>query len=302
MTVIARRIALVVGSLVLLLVLVAAGGYVVSEVKIHHKYDIASESIPIPTDSLSIARGRHLARAMAKCTDCHGEDLGGRIMVSDPAMGKWVTSNLTRGQGGIGGTLRDDDWVRAIRHGVGHDGRPLLIMPAIVYQNLSAGDVGQIIAYVKSVPPVDRELPPLSIGPVARGLIATNTVPFFDAARVDHAVQAPALAPLDGPTPEFGKYIVHTAGCEDCHGPTLAGGKIETGDPSWPPAANITPTGLNEYDEAAFFTVLRTGVRPRGSKINEAMPWVWTREMTDDEIRAVWLYLKTVPPKEFGAR
>ena len=116
MTVIARRIALVVGSLVLLLVLVAAGGYVVSEVKIHHKYDIASESIPIPTDSLSIARGRHLARAMAKCTDCHGEDLGGRIMVSDPAMGKWVTSNLTRGQGGIGGTLRDDDWVRAIRH------------------------------------------------------------------------------------------------------------------------------------------------------------------------------------------
>jgi mono/diheme cytochrome c family protein len=135
-----------------------------------------------------------------------------------------------------------------------------------------------------------------------RGLTASNKVTFFDASIVDHSRHAPALAPPEGPTVEFGDYIVHTAGCAGCHGPTLAGGKIEAGDPAWPPAANLTPTGLKAYDEAAFFTALRTGVRPNGTQINPAMPWKWAREMTDDEIRAVWLYLKTVPARELGAR
>ena len=130
----------------------------------------------------------------------------------------------------------------------------------------------------------------------------TGKVTFFSVERIDHSKSARALAPAEGPTAEYGDYIVHTAGCAECHGPTLAGGKIDVGDPSWPPAANLTPSGLKAYDEAAFFTALRTGVRPGGSKINEAMPWRRTKEMTDDEIRAVWLYLKTVPPREFGAR
>jgi hypothetical protein len=59
---------------------------------------------------------------------------------------------------------------------------------------------------------------------------------------------------------------------------------------------------LKAYNEAAFFTALRTGVRPGGTKLKDPMPVEWTKEMTDDEIRAVWLYLKTVPPKEFGSR
>jgi cytochrome c553 len=302
MNVIVRRAGLVVVSLLVLVVLVAAGGYSASQMRINRRYAVAAETIAIPTDSLSIARGRHLARAMAKCADCHAEDLGGRILGESGAMGRWVTVNLTRGKGGVGGVMRDEDWVRAIRHGVGHDGRSLFLMPSEIFQNLASGDVADIIAYVKSVPPVDRELPPLSFGPVARGLIATDKIPFFSAAYIDHSKPVRGDAPAPGPTAEYGNYIVHTAGCSGCHGPTLAGGKIEAGDPSWPPAANLTPTGLKAYDEAAFFTALRTGVRPGGTKINDAMPWVWTREMTDDEIRAVWAYLKTVPPREFGAR
>jgi mono/diheme cytochrome c family protein len=302
MQVIVRRAGLVVGSLLVLVILLGAGGYAASQTRIARKYAVATETIPIPTDSLAIARGRHLARAMAKCADCHAEDLGGKILGENGAMGRWVTVNLTRGKGGVGGVMRDEDWVRAIRHGVGHDGRSLFLMPSEVFNNLAAGDVGDIIAYVKSVPPVDRELPPISFGPVARGLIATDKVPFFSAAFIDHSRPVRARGPAAGPTAEFGDYIVHTAGCASCHGPTLAGGKIETGDPSWPPAANLTPTGLKVYDEAAFFTALRTGVRPDGTKLNDAMPWRWAKEMTDDEIRAVWAYLKTVPPREFGAR
>lgn len=297
-----RRAALAVGALLVLFVAVAAGGYLVSQGKITTKYDLAPESIPIPTDSISIARGRHLVRAIVKCADCHTEDLGGELVADNAPMGRWPSRNLTRGKGGIGASMKDEDWVRAIRHGVGRDGRGLLIMPSSVYQNLSVGDIGQIIAYVKSVPPVDRELPAISYGPVMRGLTAANKVSFFDATVVEHAKHAPALAPPEGATAEYGNYIVHTAGCAGCHGPTLAGGKIEAGDPSWPPAANLTPTGLKDYDEAAFFTALRTGVRPGGTQIKPAMPWKWTKEMTDDEIRAVWLYLKTVPPRELGAR
>ena len=61
-------------------------------------------------------------------------------------------------------------------------------------------------------------------------------------------------------------------------------------------------TYTSGFTSTAYFTALRTGVRPGGTKINPAMPWAWTREMTDDEIRAVWLYLKTVPARVFGAR
>ena len=199
--------------------------------------------------------------------------------------------------------MRDEDWVRAIRHGVGHDGRSLFLMPSVVFQNLSAADVGAIIAYVKSVPPVDRELPPLSLGPVARGLIATDKVPFFSAALIDHSqARARRRAGRRVRRPSSGTTSCTPRGAPSATARRSRAARSTTGDPSWPPAANLTPTGLKAYDEAAFFTALRTGVRPGGAKINDAMPWRWTREMTDDEIRAVWLYLKTVPPREFGAR
>jgi cytochrome c553 len=297
-----RRVALAAGSLCLLLVLVAAGGYIASERRMTHQYDIAPESIPIPTDSLSIAHGLHLARAIAKCAGCHGNDLAGRAIVDDGPMGRVVSTNLTSGKGGVGGTMRDEDWVRAIRHGVAPDGRPLIIMPAMEFNRLSVGDLGDIIAYVKSRPAVDHEQPPTSLGPVARALIAINAAPMFDAAGIDHSLAPPPLAPADTPSLALGDYITHTAGCDDCHGPTFAGGKIEKGPPAWPPAANLTPTGLKAYDEAAFFTALRTGVRPGGTKLNDVMPWAWTREMTDNEIKAVWMYLNALPPRELGAR
>lgn len=302
MNVILRRAGIILGSLVLLLIVVAAGGYYAAERHVTRRYAVENESIAIPADSISIERGRHLARAIAKCADCHTETLGGQVMIDNPALGRFVPLNLTRGKGGLGATLKDADWVRAIRHGVGHDGRALRIMPAREYNNLSAEDVGAIIAYAKSVPPKDNELPPSTLGPVARGLLDAGKLPIFDAEVIDHAKPVRAIAPPAGPTAEYGEYLAHVGGCAGCHAPTFAGGKIEGGDPSWPPAANLTPTGLKAYDEAAFFSVLRTGVRKDGSKLKDPMPWKWTREMTDDETRAIWLYLKTVPPREFGAR
>lgn len=297
-----RRIAIGAGVLLGAIVLAAAGVYGASERHFSRRYTMAAETIPIPTDSASIERGRHLFRAVAKCAACHTESLGGGPVVDDPAMGRIIAVNLTRGKGGVAPQLTDDDWVRAIRHGVGHDGRPLLIMPSLEFQHLSAADVGAIVAYAKSVSPVDLEQPASRLGPVARALVAAGKMPLFSAEQVDHASLAPAVSPAPGPTAEYGGYIVRVGGCEGCHGPTFAGGRIAVGPPSWPPAANLTPTGLVAYDEASFITALRTGVRPGGTKIKPPMPVEWTRYMTDDEIRAVWLYLRTVPPREFGAR
>jgi mono/diheme cytochrome c family protein len=304
MNVILRRVAIAAGALVALIVVAACVVYIVSERHVTRRYALVTETIPIPTDSASIARGRHLARAIAKCADCHTESLGGQVFLDNPAMGRFVPLNLTRGKGGLGATLTDADWVRAIRHGVGHDGRALRIMPSRDFRDLSVADLGAIIAYAKSVPPVDNELPPNTLGPVSRALIATNQLPLFDAEISDFASHAPATAPPVGPTAEYGSYLVHTAGCMGCHGPTLSGGKIPGGDPAWPPAANLTPSGLTAYDQASFTTLLRTGVRPGpgGTKIKDPMPIAWTKEMTDDEITAVWLYLRTVPPKSFGGR
>jgi mono/diheme cytochrome c family protein len=224
------------------------------------------------------------------------------VLVENGAMGRWVPLNLTRGKGGVGAQLTDADFVRAIRHAVAPDGRKLMMMPSIEYVHLSAEDLGAIIAYVKSVPPVDKELPPTKLGPVARALLAANALPLYDADVLDHSI-APSVAMTPAPTVEYGRYLAVVGGCVGCHGPGLSGGKIATGPPDWPPSANLTPTGIGtRYTEASFFKALREGVRPEGAPINPAMPIGSTREMTDDEIRAVWAYLKTVPPKAFGGR
>ena len=299
MHVILRRTALVVGSLVIVMAAIAVGVFVGSSRVIGRTYSIAPEMVAIPTDSVSIARGKHLARAIAKCAHCHGDNLGGRVLVENGAMGRWVVANITRGKGGVGSTLTDADIVRAVRHAVAPDGRKLLQMPAESYENLSGEDLGEIIAYVRSVPPVDNELPPSSIGPVARALILANKLPIYRADLIAHTRPIPA-ATAAGPTVEYGKYIATVGGCTGCHGANLSGGKIADGDPAWPPAANLTPTGLANYTEADFTTVLRTGKRQNGLQLHDAMPWRMTKEMTDDEIKAVWLFLKSVPAQEFG--
>jgi mono/diheme cytochrome c family protein len=296
-----KWLGIIAGAAVLLVCLSAFVVYTKTNRRMAEKIGVPAEHFTIATDSATIARGRHVARALAKCVDCHGEDFGGQVMVDDPAFGRLVPANITRGKGGRGASLTDDDIVRAIRHGIGGDGRKLIIMPSAEYNNFSAEDVTSIVAYVRSLPPVDRELPPIKLGPVLRMLLMTGQLPASDAETIDHT-KAPPVAPPPGVTAEYGRYLADVSGCRGCHGPGFSGGKIPGGDPSWPPAANITPTGLAQYDEAKFMTLLREGTRPAGTRVNEAMPYRYTREMTDDEIRAVWTYLQTVPPKAYGGR
>ena len=98
----------------------------------------------MPTDAASIERGRHLVRTYSLCQECHGDKLEGEVMEDDPVFGRVVASNLTSGKGGIGGRYTDVDFVRAIRHGVGDDGKGLVIMPSNYFTKMGDNDLGAL--------------------------------------------------------------------------------------------------------------------------------------------------------------
>jgi mono/diheme cytochrome c family protein len=265
------------------------------------RFAITEPAPAIPTDSASIARGRHLVVAIGKCVGCHKPDFGGDQMIPESPFATVASANLTSGRGGIAASRSDAQLVNAIRHGVSADGRPLFIMPTTYYRRFSDQDVGAIVAYLRTVAPVDREFPPSKLGPIGRTLFVAGQLKGFIPA-LEFAHDAPrATVPQPGVTAEYGEYLVDVGVCRVCHGAALSGG-APPGDGATLAASNLTPEGLKAYDEAAFIRALREGVRPGGTPIDTSfMPISLTRQMTDDEIRAVWMYLRTIPAKPFGA-
>ncbi|HEX8360784.1 MAG TPA: cytochrome c [Longimicrobium sp.] len=284
---------IVLGSFAGLVLVGLAIVYAVSERHFNRKYDVQPGAVAVRGDAQTIARGKHIALTRG-CTDCHGDNLGGKTFIDAPPMARLFASNLTAGKGGVGRAYRDADWVRAIRHGVGPRGNPLLFMPSHEFNALSDEDAGALVAYLKTMPPVDNSLPANSVGPVGRVLYLTGQVPLVPAELIQHD-RRPRSAPPVGPTAAYGKYLA--AGCTGCHGTGFTGGKI-AGPPGIPEAANLTmhPTGLARWTEQDFIRALREGKRPDGSKVDDFMPWRTTARMTDDELRALWAYLRTVPP------
>lgn len=287
--------------LVAALLVCAAVVYAASNRVLTRRYAPPVSWISLPDDSATVARGAHLARAIAKCANCHAEDLGGGVVIDDPTFMRLAAPNLTRGRGGVAASLSDRDWVRAVQHGVAPDGRGLILMPAEAYIHLADDDLAAILAWVRQVPPVDRELPPRTVGPVARLLFATRRLPLIAAAYIEHG-RPNVVAPARDTTSEYGRYLALTGGCVACHGPALSGGPVPGAPPRTPPAANLTPGGIGAYTEQDFFRALREGKRPGGQELNAFMPWRFTKLMTDEEIRAVWSYLRTLPAKELGQR
>lgn len=215
-------------------------------------------------------------------------------------MGFIHSPNLTRGEGGIGGTYTDAQWETASRHGIGGDGRRLILMPSNEDQYFSDEDLGRLVAYLRTVPAVDRGVPPRKVGLLARALYAGGIFPMFPAKAVVHADEVVASVTIDS-TPAYGTYLADI-GCSGCHGATFGGGAIPGGPPDWPLPANLTSSGIGPYTQAHFVTALRDGKRPDGTAINPFMPVQATKLMTDVEIVAVYKYLKTVPAKAFGTR
>lgn len=134
---------------------------------------------------------------------------------------------------------------------------------------------------------------------MGRALFVAGKLPFLHAERIDHSRPATVSA-TPGATAEYGRYIA-AVGCQGCHGPSLAGGPIVGGAPNWPQASNLTPAGaLKSWTEEGFTTFLRSGKRPDGSPVNEVMPIRLTKRLTDQEIQALWRYLKMLPAVPAG--
>ena len=287
------------GSLVVAIGCAVVAVVVISKSRLEKTYAVSPRPIEIPTHSAALERGKHLAQTRG-CNDCHGKDYAGAKVIDDGAMGVLHGSNLTRGRGGRVATFRDEDWVRAIRHGVGPDERGLFIMPSEEYSKFSDADLGALIAFLKTVPPVDRDPVPTSLGPVSRVLLTLGKIRLA-AEVIDHAnVNPPAILP--SLSADYGKYVA--ASCTGCHGSNFSGGKIEVGPPDWPPASNLTThsdSPLSQWTEADFVQTMRTSKRPDGSELNAVMPRAFGG-MDDTELKALWAYFKTLPPVATGVR
>lgn len=282
---ISKWIGLGVGGLLGVLLLAALGLSWRASSRLDRRYDITPAPVSIPTDASAVAEGKRLVAIY--CANCHGADVGGADFFNDPALAVVDAPNLTRGRGGVGDQLTDTDWVRAIRHGIDRNGKPLFIMPSRNYYPFSDEDLGQIIAYLKNAPPVDRTTSVRSTTLLGRVLLSAGLFgDLIDAENIDHTAPPPS-SPPPGVTVVYGKYLADTFGCKTCHGPQLAGGKDP--DPEAPTGPNLTPGGnLGQWDEQTFLATIRT-------RQSQWMAFEALNHMTDAELQALWRYLHSLP-------
>ncbi len=158
-------------------------------------------------------------------------------------------------------------------------------MPSEAFAEMSDQDLGAAVAYLQTALPVDRDVPKADLKVIGR-VVEALFQPFLNALVQDHT--APSLvSPVPGPTAEYGRYL--GIACRSCHGDQLQGGSQDTPD-------LLTSKTLGPYDEAQFFKTMRTGVAADHREMDpDLMPWTTYRNMTEDELRAVWLYLQEGP-------
>jgi cytochrome c553 len=293
-----RRILLWSAAVLTVVVLGAIGAvYAVSESMLRRTYPVPSLALNANANEMSTERGAHLVRAVATCTLCHADDFGGAVYADMGPMGRIAGPNLTRGRGGLSADFSIDDWVRAIRFGVRRDGTSLIVMPSEVFSHFSDRDLASMIAYLQSLPPVDREVPKTRFGWLGRALLATGRLNILVAPKTQRGVaSAPATESANA---EYGRYLADVSGCHGCHGYGLSGGRV-AGPPNLPIAANLTPTGLGAWTEADFVRAMREGVRPDGRRLDAFMPFSTYGRMKDAELHALWMYLRSVPAKPTG--
>ncbi|MGA8152872.1 MAG: c-type cytochrome [Terriglobales bacterium] len=267
------------------------------------KFEVTSERLE---------RGRYIFNSSSACVDCHSEhDLtqkdhpvletmqgAGQIMPFEGLPGLVVASNLTPDAQTGAGTWSDDQLARAIREGIGHDGRTLFpMMPYEHYRHMSDEDLASVIVYLRSLPAVHHELPKTEIVFPVKYLIRSAPQP----------VTAPVTSPDPGNQVQWGAYRVELAGCTDCHTPMergqpmagleFAGGQVFTGKWGTTVSTNITPdaSGIGYYDEALFMEAIRTGY-VKARKLDALMPVEQFRGMTDEDLKAIFAYLRTLKP------
>lgn len=252
--------------------------YGLSEYQLRRRYDVAATPIPIPTDSATLERGRHVA-ATRGCDGCHGQNYEGKVLFDQAMLARIVPPNLTK----IAQQYTDGELARAIRHGVRQNGTSVAVMPSSMLYNLSDADVAALIAYLRSIPPADSKLPDPSMRLLARVGIVMGKY-HTEASMIDH--HAPRVAEAkDGDPASRGLYLAKTS-CTECHGQNFEGGNA---GPAPSPALSV----VQAYSAEEFSRLMREGVPRDGRKLNVMGEVARGRfaKFTDAEVAAVYAYL-----------
>jgi mono/diheme cytochrome c family protein len=258
-----------------------------------------------------LVRGKYLVDGVLGCFGCHTDQdwsrpgappvaakEGSGHIWSDQDKPWLIAPNITPDKETGVGNWTDDTLARAIREGIGHDGRTLFpIMPYPDYQQMSDEDLASVIVYLRTVPPVRNQLPTTKMPFPLNYVMQSMPQP------VDGAVPAP-----DQSTPVArGSYLVKMGACADCHTPQekgqpMPGMDFAGGLPMHEPkgdvvSANITPaaSGIGYYSENSFVQAMRlgkVGARP----LHASMPWYFYGKMRDDDLKSVFAFLQTLKP------
>ncbi len=296
----------ILGTLLVVLVLIAAGFYLWASSKTSRlqaqTYDahVVDFPIPFPVDASgrsAVERGKHLVEARYPCTACHGQNFAGGVMVDAFPIGNLRGPNLTLGAGSRTADYQAHDWDWMVRHGIRKDGRPG-VMPSEDFQYMSDQELSDIVSYIRSLPPVDNTVPPPTFGPLGKILVATGQMKFSAGVIAAHPTAHPVRPPEEAATVEFGKHLATS--CMGCHGADYSGGPIAGGDPSWPPARNITPdaTGIKGWTYDQFVTAISKSRRPDGTALREPMTLIapFALNMKEVERQALWAFISSLPP------
>ncbi len=235
-----------------------------------------------------LARGQRLAMLCVGCHSSTGElPLDGADSdMTEGAIGVLYPSNLT--PGGPLRTWTDGEIVRAIREGVHQTGRALLLMPSEQYRAMSDDDAQALVAYLRSQPAVDRQLPDTEMNLLGAALVGAGVFPMSRQA----PIRAPIVAPPPSATIEHGAYLVRIGGCAECHGEGLRGGTSQ-----FTPIGPNLPAIVAQWEAAQFIATIRTGVDPYGTTVNpETMPWPeYAAAFSDEELTAIYENIRTLP-------
>ncbi len=267
-----------------------------------------------------LARGKYIVEGPAHCFACHseidrksrplrsvaGKKGGGRV---DPPTAtrpfQLVRPNISPDRETGAGTWTDEQFARAIRQGIGHDGRTLYIrMPYKYFHSMSDEDLASVVVYVRSIPPVRNKLP-------------KQALPAEVAAKLHSLPPPDPVPPPDSSDPvKRGAYLVNLAQCAGCHSPSkgeeripgleFSGGNVFTAFSGRAVAsgnltiasANLTsdPSGIPYYDEALFIKTMRAGAVGGVRELDTVMPWSFFRLMTDADLKDVLAFLRSLKP------
>jgi mono/diheme cytochrome c family protein len=299
-----RRFLKIVVGLIVAAVLVVAGAAAFaqfgSERKLHRTVQVEATPIVLPTDQAALDRGAYLYKSRG-CAECHGADGAGKVVIDDGGFFA-KAPRIAAGEGSITQSYKPEDWGRTIRHGVKPNSEPVFIMPSEDFNRLTDADVGAIVSYVRSLPAVSGGSGEFRVPLVVRFLYAAGMIK--DAAeKIDHSL--PPAQPFAGDDVlAHGAYVA--AACRGCHNDHFSGGPIPGAPPSWPPAANLTPGSesvLPRYQDAqALAAMFRSGKRPDGSAVSTVMPFGMLSQVSDDDVTALYSFLKTVPAAAKGTQ